>query len=59
MFGLRCLSDLQVDDVGSADKYMSPELKGRVRARDTNLGSCRHIDGLKATNELIQGHNRK
>lgn len=37
MFRLRCLFELQMDDVKSADKYTRPELKEKVRARDINL----------------------
>ena len=36
MFRLRCLFELQVDDVKSADEYTGPELKKEVKARDIN-----------------------
>ena len=37
MFRLRCLFELQVDDIKSADEYTGPELKKKVKARDINL----------------------
>lgn len=47
MFELRCLSDLQVDDVKSKYEYISPKLKGKIRAKDINLGVVRILIALK------------
>lgn len=38
MSELRCPSDLQVDDVKSEYEYISPKAKGKIRAKDINLG---------------------